>query len=171
LGSYTTLDLGELVTFARGGSRLAWLTGGCVAMGIGAWAMHYSGMLAFRLPIPVQYDRLTSFLSLLPSISWLGIAGSGGVTVMVLEITLLTSLVDRLQKQRVLLDELFEQAPQAIVLMNLDRQIVPVSVPGRPTSRVTRRQLKWMSGWCKRVAILSWKFAITAAESLKSNFR
>jgi NO-binding membrane sensor protein with MHYT domain len=41
LGSYTTLDHGERVTFARGGSRLVWLTGGCVAMGIGAWAMHY----------------------------------------------------------------------------------------------------------------------------------
>jgi PAS domain S-box-containing protein len=253
LGSYTALDLGERVTFARRGSRLAWLTGGCVAMGIGTWAMHYVGMLAFRLPIPVQYDRPTSLLSLAPSIfasaiallvvsrptmgslhvlggsvcmglgisalhytgmasmrlqamchyspqlvtlsvalavgfsllslrltflfrvetsgrqlrkiasaslmgaaicvmhytgmasasytrstelpdlshavsiSSLGIAGIGGVSVMVLEITLLTSLVDRLQKQRVLLDQLFEQAPQAIVLMNVDRQIVRVN--------------------------------------------
>src|ERR1700730_14427251 len=68
LGSFTVLDLGERVTVARGGSRLAWLTGGCVAMGIGTWSMHYVGMLAFRLPVSVQYDWLTSLLSLLPSI-------------------------------------------------------------------------------------------------------
>ena len=65
LGSYTALDLGERVTFARGGSRLSWLIGGCVAMGIGTWSMHYVGMLAFRLPVSVQYDWPTSLLSLL----------------------------------------------------------------------------------------------------------
>jgi NO-binding membrane sensor protein with MHYT domain len=63
LGSYTALDLGERVTFARGRSRLAWLIGGCVAMGIGAWSMHFVGMLAFRLPVFVQYDGPTSLLS------------------------------------------------------------------------------------------------------------
>jgi PAS domain S-box-containing protein len=253
LGSYTALDLGERVTFARGGSRLAWLMSGCVAMGIGTWSMHYVGMLAFRLPLALQYDWPTSLLSLLPSIlasaialfvvsrpamgaldavggslfmgagisglhytamasmrmqamchyspalvtlsvvlaiaisllslwltfffrveasgrrfrkiasallmgaaisvmhytgmasasytrsseapdlshavsiSSLGIAGIGTVTVMVLEIALLTSLVDRLQKHRALLDELFEQAPHAVALMNVDNQIVRVN--------------------------------------------
>jgi PAS domain S-box-containing protein len=253
LGSYTALDLGERVTFARDDSRIAWLISGCVAMGIGTWSMHYVGMLAFRLPISVLYDWRTSLLSLLPSIfasaialfvvsrpamgwlhalggslfmgagisalhytamasmrmqamchyspalvtlsvvlaiafsllslwltflfrveasgrrlrkvasallmgaaisvmhytgmasasytrstevpdlshavtiSMLGIAGIGVVTVMVLEITLLTSLVDRLQKQRALLDELFEQAPEAVALMNVDGQVVRVN--------------------------------------------
>jgi len=68
MGSYAAIDLGGRVTFTRGRSRLAWLTGGCVAMGIGTWSMHYVGMLAFRLPISVQYDWPTSLLSLLPSV-------------------------------------------------------------------------------------------------------
>ena len=37
-------------------------------MGLGIWSMHYTGMLAFRLPIPVQYDWRTSLLSLLTAI-------------------------------------------------------------------------------------------------------
>jgi len=37
-------------------------------MGIGIWSMHYLGMLAFRLPVPVQYDWPTVLLSPLPAI-------------------------------------------------------------------------------------------------------
>jgi NO-binding membrane sensor protein with MHYT domain len=37
-------------------------------MGFGIWSMHYIGMLAFRLPIPVQYDWPTVLLSLLAAI-------------------------------------------------------------------------------------------------------
>ena len=46
---------------------------------------------------------------------------------MVLIVGLLTSLVDRLQKQRALLDELFEQAPQAVALTSLDDRVVRVN--------------------------------------------
>jgi two-component system sensor histidine kinase/response regulator len=42
--------------------------GGATAHGIGTWSMHYTGMLAFRLPVPVQYDWPTVLLSLLVSI-------------------------------------------------------------------------------------------------------
>jgi two-component system, sensor histidine kinase and response regulator len=51
-----------------------WLCGGATAMGIGIWSMHYVGMLAFRLPIPVQYDWPTVLLSLLAAILASGIA-------------------------------------------------------------------------------------------------
>ena len=74
LGSYTALDLGERVTSACGRSRLAWLIGGCAAMGIGTWSMHYVGMTAFRLPVPVQYDWPTALLSLLLGIFAFAIA-------------------------------------------------------------------------------------------------
>ena len=37
-------------------------------MGFGIWSMHYMGMLAFRLPIPVQYDWPTVVLSLIAAI-------------------------------------------------------------------------------------------------------
>jgi PAS domain S-box-containing protein len=63
--SYAALDLAGRVTANRGRARLAWLTGGAFAMGSGIWAMHYTGMLAFRLPIPVYYHVPTVALSLL----------------------------------------------------------------------------------------------------------
>jgi two-component system sensor histidine kinase/response regulator len=37
-------------------------------MGTGIWSMHYIGMLAFHLPIPVLYDWPTVLLSLLAAI-------------------------------------------------------------------------------------------------------
>ena len=67
--SYAALDLAGRVTAARGLTRSAWLTGGAVSMGIGIWAMHYIGMLAFRLPVPVSYHWPTVLLSLLAGIS------------------------------------------------------------------------------------------------------
>jgi two-component system cell cycle sensor histidine kinase/response regulator CckA len=42
--------------------------GGATAMGIGIWSMHYIGMLAFRLPVPVEYDWPTVVLSLIAAI-------------------------------------------------------------------------------------------------------
>jgi len=68
LASYATLDLARHVTFARGRARLLWLTGGASAMGFGIWSMHYIGMLAYTLPVPVQYDWPTVLLSLLAAI-------------------------------------------------------------------------------------------------------
>jgi PAS domain S-box-containing protein len=253
LASYTALDLGGRVTSSRGWARLAWLVGGGTSMGIGIWSMHYIGMLAFSLPIPIEYDWPTVLLSLLAgvfaalvalfvvsrrkmgwpralagsifmggaivalhyiamyamrvaamchfspllvtlsvllaisgswvalwltfffrdetrgrwnrkiasallmgtaivsmhysamaaasftssaippdlshavSISTLGIAGISGVPVMVLVITLVTSTVDRLQEQKTLLDELFEQAPDAVVLVNGNDRVVRIN--------------------------------------------
>ncbi len=66
--SYAALDLAGRVTSANGRVRLLWLSGGAFAMGIGIWSMHYIGMLALRLPIPVQYDWPTVLFSLLAAI-------------------------------------------------------------------------------------------------------
>jgi len=66
--SYAALDLGGRVTAARGRARAAWLTGGAIAMGIGIWAMHFKGMLAFRLPVTVDYHWPTVLLSLVIAI-------------------------------------------------------------------------------------------------------
>jgi PAS domain S-box-containing protein len=63
--SYAALDLGGRVTAARGWARAAWLTGGGIAMGIGIWAMHFKGMLAFHLPVKVDYHWPTVLASLL----------------------------------------------------------------------------------------------------------
>lgn len=252
LASYTALDLAERLTAARGTARRAWLISGATAMGIGIWSMHYTGMLAFRLPVAVFYYWPTVLLSLLLGIvssaialyvvsrkglAWpaalggsifqgagiatlhytgmaamrlpamchysaaivtfsvlfaiagsllslwltfffrdkagwrrrkaasallmgaaiagmhytgmaaatftatptvlnvshtmrvtgLGIAGIFTVTVMVLVAAVVTSLVDRLQERTALLDELFEQAPQAIALLNVEGRVVRVN--------------------------------------------
>jgi methyl-accepting chemotaxis protein PixJ len=66
--SYAALDLAGRVTAASRWARSVWLTGGAVAMGIGIWSMHFTGMLAFHLPVPVGYDWPTVLLSLLAAI-------------------------------------------------------------------------------------------------------
>ena len=68
LASHAALDLARRVTSEQGKARLFWLIGGATAMGFGIWSMHYIGMLAFRLPVPVQYDWRIVLLSLLAAI-------------------------------------------------------------------------------------------------------
>ncbi len=69
LASYAALDLAGRTRAARGARRWMWLTGGATAMGLGIWAMHYIGMLAFHLPVPVLYDVPTVIVSLLAAIA------------------------------------------------------------------------------------------------------
>lgn len=66
--SYAALDLVSRVALARGKKRFAWLVGGATAMGTGIWSMHYIGMLAFRLPIPVWYNLPIVLVSLAAAI-------------------------------------------------------------------------------------------------------
>jgi PAS domain S-box-containing protein len=66
--SYAALDLAGRVTAAGGWTRAVWLLGGASAMGTGIWSMHYIGMLAFILPIPVAYHWPTVLLSLFAAI-------------------------------------------------------------------------------------------------------
>jgi len=67
--SYTALDLTGRVTSSRGRARFLWLACGSVALGFGVWSMHFTGMLAFHLPVPVSYHWPTVLLSLLVGIS------------------------------------------------------------------------------------------------------
>jgi PAS domain S-box-containing protein len=253
LGSYATINLAGRIESNRGVALLYWAIGGAIAMATGTWAMHYTGMLAFHLPVPISYDWPTALLSFLASllssalalivvvrpqmrsprafvasvfigggiaalhytgmdsmrfqgmhryspamvtlsvllailfallsvwlmflfrhepdgwklrkmgsvallgtsiwcmhytgmasasfvasaaqpdlthavsISLLGTLGIGAVAVAVLAAVLLTATWDRLQKRRILLDELFEQAPQAVVLMTADYEVVRVN--------------------------------------------
>jgi PAS domain S-box-containing protein len=74
VASYASLDLAARVTVAKGGIRLAWLSGGAIAMGLGIWAMHFKGMLAFHLPVPVEYHWPTVLASLLLAFLASGVA-------------------------------------------------------------------------------------------------
>lgn len=68
VASYATLELAGRVTAARRRARVYWVVGGAISMGMGIWAMHYIGMLAFSLPMKVFYDLPTVLLSLLAAI-------------------------------------------------------------------------------------------------------
>ncbi len=56
IASYTALDLAEQVTAATERERKLWLAGGAIAMGSGIWSMHFIAMLAYKLPILVDYN-------------------------------------------------------------------------------------------------------------------
>jgi diguanylate cyclase len=68
LASYTALDLASRITASTGAAAGAWLLGGAFAMGMGIWSMHFIGMLAFSLPIPVSYDVGVTIASMLIAI-------------------------------------------------------------------------------------------------------
>src|SRR6202165_4247332 len=68
LASYAALHLAGRVTAAGGWTRAVWLVGGAGAVGAGSWSMHYIGVLAFILPIPVAYHWPTVLLSLFAAI-------------------------------------------------------------------------------------------------------
>src|SRR5438309_6959116 len=68
LASYTALDLGGHVGGARGGARRVWLVVAAITMGGGIWSMHFIGMLAFIMPIPLSYDIGLTTVSLLVAI-------------------------------------------------------------------------------------------------------
>ncbi len=67
--SYIALDLTGRTVAARGRLRSYWLAGGAFNMGTGIWAMHYIGMLALRVEVPVRYDVPTVLLSLIAAIA------------------------------------------------------------------------------------------------------
>ncbi|HEY0764328.1 MAG TPA: MHYT domain-containing protein [Pyrinomonadaceae bacterium] len=68
VGSYATIDLAAQVTAVHVRTRQWWRSGGVIALAIGTWAMHYTGLIAFRLPIPVRYDWPTLLLAFLPGL-------------------------------------------------------------------------------------------------------
>jgi diguanylate cyclase (GGDEF)-like protein/PAS domain S-box-containing protein len=69
VASFAALDLAGRITSARGRTRIVWLVCGASAMGSGIWSMHYVGMLALSMPMPVFYHVPTVLLSLLAAIA------------------------------------------------------------------------------------------------------
>ncbi len=61
--SYTALKLAARVAEGSNSSRM-WLVGGAAAMGMGIWSMHFIGMLAYSVEIPLRYGILKTVFSL-----------------------------------------------------------------------------------------------------------
>ncbi|WP_342620485.1 EAL domain-containing protein [Rhodoferax sp. GW822-FHT02A01] len=72
--SYVALDLSRRVAQHSGKGAIVWLTGGSLVMGSGIWAMHFVGMMAFSLPIPLGYDWSITLVSWIAAITVSGVA-------------------------------------------------------------------------------------------------
>src|SRR5579862_1478133 len=68
LASYAALNVAGHLRSASGVARLEWLGGGAIVMGLGIWSMHFVGMLAFRLPVPVAYAVPLMLLSVVVAV-------------------------------------------------------------------------------------------------------
>jgi PAS domain S-box-containing protein len=91
--------------------------------GTAIWAMHYTGMASASFVESATAPDLSHAVR----ISALGAAGIGAVALTVLTVALLTATFDRIQRGKALLDELFEQAPEAVALMSADDRVVRVN--------------------------------------------
>ena len=68
LAAYAALGGAERIGASQTAAiRHAWLVTGALVMGIGIWAMHFIGMLAFTLPVSVGYDVLITVVSMVPA--------------------------------------------------------------------------------------------------------
>ncbi len=65
-GSFTALQLAIRIPSAKGKALWGWLAGAAVALGGGAiWSMHFIGMLAYKMPMEVDYDPVMTIGSLI----------------------------------------------------------------------------------------------------------
>jgi NO-binding membrane sensor protein with MHYT domain/two-component sensor histidine kinase len=72
--AYTALKLAARVAEADGAGGRLWLFGGAIAMGMGIWSMHFIGMLAFSVSVPLRYDIIETLGSLVIAIITSGFA-------------------------------------------------------------------------------------------------
>jgi diguanylate cyclase (GGDEF)-like protein len=74
VASFTALELAGRVSGKNGRACTFWICGGALAMGTGIWSMHFIGMLAFHLPVAVEYHLGKTFASLALAIAVSGLA-------------------------------------------------------------------------------------------------
>src|ERR1043166_6619457 len=73
-GAYVGLSLAVQVGTAVGLRRRLWLAGAATSLAVAIWAMHFVGMLAARLPFPVDYLVFPTLLSFLVCVIVVGAA-------------------------------------------------------------------------------------------------
>jgi signal transduction histidine kinase/NO-binding membrane sensor protein with MHYT domain len=80
LACFTALTFTAHVSAATRHRRAAWLATGALAMGVGIWGMHFIGMLALRLPVPMTYNGFEVFASVVVACaaSWLALTVAAG---------------------------------------------------------------------------------------------
>jgi len=73
--SFAALELTGRVHRTSGQDKYIWLTTGALAMGLGIWSMHFVGMLAYRMPMAMTYDKYLTTVSMLFAVfaAWLAL--------------------------------------------------------------------------------------------------
>ncbi|UGB38107.1 putative bifunctional diguanylate cyclase/phosphodiesterase [Frateuria soli] len=66
LDAYVAFSVVGRIARSRGPVAVLWTAFGALAMGSGVWAMHFIGMLALQVPIPLGYDSRQTALSAVP---------------------------------------------------------------------------------------------------------
>lgn len=107
----------------RANGKWFWKAAALLFMGAANPAMHYAGMAA------TTFTRSAGLpdLSHATTISTIGAIGIVTIALMVAWTAMLTALVDRLQKNQVLLDGLFERLPRAVALRDSNYRIIRVN--------------------------------------------
>lgn len=68
-GSYVALVIGQQAQDARTRlEKVGWICVGAMAMGGSIWSMHFLGMIAYTLPVEVQYHLGLTALSIIPGV-------------------------------------------------------------------------------------------------------
>lgn len=74
IGSYLALDFVGRMKSSKGRLRKIWFVAGATTMGLAIWSMHFIGMLALIMPMPMSYDPGLGALSILAAMTGSGIA-------------------------------------------------------------------------------------------------
>ena len=69
IGSLTALIHAQRMRESDDRSAWAWMTTGGITLGLAIWSMHFIGMLAFHLSIPLGYDLSLTLLSAVPAMA------------------------------------------------------------------------------------------------------
>jgi PAS domain S-box-containing protein len=68
IGSFAALDHAHRMRASSGRVAKLWTVAGSIVLGMTIWGMHFVGMLALRLPIPLAHDLTLTLLSVLPAL-------------------------------------------------------------------------------------------------------
>jgi PAS domain S-box-containing protein len=108
---------------AAGGNRLIRMGVTSLVRGMANPAMHYTAMAGVVFAFPSAPPHPAHGVSM----ASIGVIGISVVPVMVLIVALLTSFIDRLQKDRAVLDKLFAETPEAVAITREDGEVVRIN--------------------------------------------
>jgi diguanylate cyclase (GGDEF)-like protein len=74
IASFVALDLAQRSVESRAWQKRLWVGAAGVTMGLGIWSMHFVGMLALEMGMPVSYDGALVVLSLIAAVGGASVA-------------------------------------------------------------------------------------------------